>query len=163
MEIVAHKSPSNRAAYPRKSHGRSRVSNGHDLLPDIDGRSVIARRYRDIAGAILVDQGGIDQCSESRKQLVRRFAAAAVLAEQLEARLVNGEKIDIAEHATLSSTLVRLAQRIGIDRIPRDVTPPTVEAYLAAKAAAVARDTASEETPTSDDSEGGLSGDEGAT
>jgi hypothetical protein len=123
MELVANKSPDNRRAYPRKSHGRSRVSNGHDLLPDIDGRSVIARRYRDIASAILIDQGGIDRCSESRKQLVRRFAAAAVLAEQMESRLANGEQIDIAQHATLSSTLVRLAAKIGIDRIPRDVTP----------------------------------------
>jgi hypothetical protein len=99
------------------------VSNGHDVLPNIDGRSVIARRYRDIAGAILVDQGGADFCSESRKQLIRCFAAAAVLAERLESRLANGEQIDIAEHATLSSTLVRLASRIGIDRVPRDVSP----------------------------------------
>ena len=135
MGIVAHKSPGNRAAYPRKSHGRSRVSNGHDLLPDVDGRSVIARRYRDIANAIFVDQSGANQCSEVRKQLIRRFAAAAVLTEQMESRLANGEQIDVQEHATLSSTLVRLAQRIGIDRIPRDVTLPTVEAYLAAKAA----------------------------
>jgi hypothetical protein len=111
--------------------GRSRVSNGHDLLPDVDGRSVMARRYRDITNAILVDQGGADRCSESRTQLIRRFAAAAVLAEQLEARLVNGEQIDIAEHATLSSTLVRLAQRIGIDRIARDVTPSLAD-YLRA-------------------------------
>jgi hypothetical protein len=55
--------------------------------------------------------------------LIRRFAAAAVLAEQMEARLARGEEIDINEHATLSSTQVRLASRIGIDRIPRDVTP----------------------------------------
>ena len=55
------------------------------MLPDVDGRSGIARRFRDIASAILVDQGGEAQCSESRKQLVRRFAAAAVLAEQMEA------------------------------------------------------------------------------
>jgi hypothetical protein len=122
-ELVQSKSAGNRAAYPRKSHGRSRVSNGHDLLPDIDGRSIIARRYRDITSAIMADQGGADQCSESRKQLIRRFAAAAVLAEQLESRLVSGETIDIAEHATLSSTLVRLAQRIGINRVPHDITP----------------------------------------
>jgi hypothetical protein len=41
----------------------------------------------------------------------------------MESRLANGEQIDIQEHATLSSTLVRLAQRIGIDRVLRDVTP----------------------------------------
>ena len=28
------------------------------MLPDVDGRSGIARRFRDIASAILVDQGG---------------------------------------------------------------------------------------------------------
>jgi hypothetical protein len=119
----------------RKAHGRSRVSNGRDLLPDVDGRSVIARRYRDIASAILLDQGGSDRCSEARKQLIRRFAAAAVLAEQLESRLVNGEAIDIQEHATLSSTLVRLAARIGINRSPKDVTPDLLD-YIESREAA---------------------------
>ena len=122
-EVVRVKPADSRSAQARKSHGRSRISNGKDLLPDVDGRSVIARRYRDISAAILVDQGGVERCSESRKQLIRRFAAAAVLAEQMEAKLARGEKIDIAEHATLSSTLVRLAQRIGIDRLPQDITP----------------------------------------
>jgi hypothetical protein len=122
-EVVQRKSADSRPARERKSHGRSRVSNGHDVLPDVDGRSVIARRYRDITAAILSDQGGADRCSESRVQLIRRFAAAAVLAEQLESRLAKGEQIDVAEHAILSSTLVRLAQRIGIDRVPRDISP----------------------------------------
>jgi hypothetical protein len=124
VEIVTNKSPGNRAAYPRKSHGRSRVSNGHDLLPNVDGRSLIARRYRDVSNAIIIDRGGLDRCSESRLQLIRRFAAAAVLAEQMEAKLARGEEIDITQHALLCSSLVRLAQRIGIDRIPRAVTPP---------------------------------------
>ena len=105
----------------RKSHGRSRVSNGSKTLPETDGRLRITRRFRDIAGFILVDQGGVDACSESRKQLIRRFAAAAVLAEQLEAKLCRGENIDISEHALLCSTLTRLASRIGLDRIPKDV------------------------------------------
>jgi hypothetical protein len=30
----------------------SRLSNGRDILPDVDGRSLIARRYRDITSAI---------------------------------------------------------------------------------------------------------------
>jgi hypothetical protein len=111
------------AARARKGHARSAVSTGRDVLPGVDGRSLIARRYRDIASAILIDQGGEDLCSESRKQLVRRFAAAAVLAEQMESRLANGERIDIAEHALLCSTLVRVAQRIGINRIPKDIVP----------------------------------------
>ena len=67
--------------------------------------------------------------AEARLQLIRRFAALAVHAEVVEARLANGEKIDMVEHAQLSSTLVRIASRIGIDRIPKDVTP-TLATYL---------------------------------
>ena len=112
-----------------KPEGRSRISNGKDLLPGVDGRSLVARRYRDISSAILTDQGGADACSESRVQLIRRFAAAAVLAEQLEARLANGEDISIAEHALLCSTLVRVARQIGINRAAKDITP-TLDQYL---------------------------------
>ena len=53
----------------------------------MDGRSAVARRYRDIAAQIIADMGGASQCAEARLQLIRRFAAAAVLAEQMEARL----------------------------------------------------------------------------
>jgi hypothetical protein len=118
----------------RPSKQRSRLTNGKDLLPDIDGRSAAARRFKDITSQVLIDQGGIDQCSESRLQLVRRFAAAAVLAEQMEAALVRGEQIDIAEHGLLCSTLVRIAQRIGINRVPKNVTPHLHD-YLEAHAA----------------------------
>jgi hypothetical protein len=110
---------------------KSRITNGRDLLPgDVDGRSAQARRFRDIVNAVLSDQGGVDRCSESKLQLVRRFAAAAVLAEQLESRLVLGEAIDINQHSLLCSTMVRISQRIGITRVPRNVTPSLSE-YLA--------------------------------
>src|SRR6478609_6276202 len=71
--------------YVRKPSARSRVTNGRELLPQVDGRSLVARRYRDISHAIMVDQGGANACSEARLQLIRRFAAAAVMAEQMEA------------------------------------------------------------------------------
>jgi len=63
---------------------RSRISNGNGLLPGIDGRSEIARRYRDVVSAIIADQGGSDRCAEARIQLIRRFAACSVIAESLE-------------------------------------------------------------------------------
>jgi hypothetical protein len=113
----------------RKAQARSRLSNGRDLLPNVDGRSLIARRYRDIMSAIASDQGGADRLSETRLQLIRRFAAAACLAEQLEARLARGEQIDIQEHSLIVSTMVRVAQRIGLDRVPRDIAPSLTE-YL---------------------------------
>jgi len=128
--VVAGKSPRSRPSQNLKSHGRSRLTNKKDLLPGVDGRTVIYRRFRDIASQVALDQGGLDQLSEARLQLVRRFAAAAVLAEQLEAALANGEEINVERHALLCSTLTRLAQRIGIDRRAKNITP-TVADYVA--------------------------------
>jgi hypothetical protein len=127
--IARRKPTGSKPAAPRKPEAKSRVSNGRDVLPNVDGRSLIARRYRDIASAILLDQGGIDQCSEQRQQLIRRFAACSVISEQAEAALARGEKIDISEHSLLCSTLTRLAQRIGIDRIAKNI--PSVSDYIA--------------------------------
>jgi hypothetical protein len=122
---------SKRAA--RKSHGRSRVTNGRDVLPDVDGRSIVARRFRDIVSAMIADYGGADQCSEARIQLIRRFAAAAVLAEQMEAELARGRAINVQQHALLCSTMVRVSRQIGIKRVPRNVTPALAD-YLELKA-----------------------------
>jgi hypothetical protein len=116
----------------RKDYGRSSVTNGSEVLPGVDGRSLIARRFRDITSQIVADQGGVEECSEARLQLIRRFAAAAVLAEQMEAELARGAKIDIGNHALLVSTLVRVARRIGVDRIPRTIVP-TLHEYLEAE------------------------------
>ena len=81
------------AVADRKAVARSRVTNGADMLPNTDGRSAVVRRFQDITSAILNDQP--EHCSEARLQLVRRFAAAACLAELMEARLANGEQIDL--------------------------------------------------------------------
>jgi hypothetical protein len=129
MKKVAKRSP----LAPRLPAARSRITNGAELLAGVDGRSATARRYRDIAGAIIADQGGLDRLSETRVQLIRRFAAASVIAEQMEARLANGEAVDVAEHSLLSSTLVRVAHRIGIDRRSRTVVP-NLRDYLEGRA-----------------------------
>src|SRR5262249_5318928 len=103
---------------------QSRVTTGKYILPGVkDLRCPQARRFRDISAQIIVDQGGLDRCSEARLQLIRRFAAACVMAEGLEGKLVNGEMIDITDHALLCSTIVRVADRVGRDRRMRDITP----------------------------------------
>ena len=126
-EVATTSSPTHPGLARAKKTNASRVTNGSTVLDGIDLRTPLGRRYRDIFHAILADQAGASECSESKQQLIRRFAAASCLAEQLESRLVNGEQIDITEHAALSSTLVRLAARIGIDRRPRDITPSVAD------------------------------------
>jgi hypothetical protein len=117
------------ATTQRAPTARSRVTNGKDILPGIDNRSPIARRYRDILAQLASDQGGADRMSEARVQLCRRFAASACMAEGLEADLANGKQIDIGEHCLLSSTLVRLASRIGLNRHAHEIVP-SVAQYL---------------------------------
>jgi hypothetical protein len=116
-----------------KSHARSRVTNGQELLPGIDGRSLQARRYRDLVANLVSDAGGIEIIAEARLQLIRRFSALAVLAENLEAKIAMGEDINLAEHCVIGSTLVRLASRLGINRNSKNVTP-VLRDYLEAKA-----------------------------
>jgi hypothetical protein len=135
---------------PRKRPGRSRVTNGSEILPGIDGRSLTARRYHDLVAAIVADHGA-GALSETRMQLIRRLAASAVLAETMEARLVSGGTIDVAEHSQLSSTLVRLASRIGLDRIPRDVSPATLSQYMAQRRAELDADDAEQDEEASSD------------
>ena len=114
---------------PLPSRNRSRLTNGKDLLPGVDQRSAMARRFRDLVAQIIADQGGLDRLSEARLQLIRRFAAASVLAEEIEGQMANGQQIDLAQHSLLCSTLVRIAQRIGIERRSKNITP-SVRDYL---------------------------------
>jgi hypothetical protein len=128
-EAASELSDSRRRPNP-KACAQSRLTNGKDLLPKVDGRSLIARRYRDICSAIASDQGGLDLLSEARVQLIRRYAACCVLAESMESRLARGEQIDITEHSRLTLTMVRVAQRIGLDRVPREVSSPMLADLL---------------------------------
>ena len=105
------------------------MTNHAGLLPGLDGRSATARRFRDLVNAVVADMGGLDRCSEIKIGLLRRFAAATVQAELLEARMVNGEQIDIGQLCTLASTAVRIASRLGLERRTKPVLP-TVKDYL---------------------------------
>ena len=91
-----------------------------DLLPKLDGRSSAARRFRDLVNSYIADMGGADQCSDIKLGLLRRLAAVTVQSELIEAKMINGEAVDVATLCTLASTTVRLSQRLGIERVPRD-------------------------------------------
>ena len=123
QELAESAPKSRRQKRDLKAHGRSALSNGTITLPETDNRLRSVRRYRDLVRAIVADQGGEDRLSETRRTLIRRFAAGAVFAEQIEAKFAAGEEISSADWAVIASTLVRIAQRIGIDRRAKDITP----------------------------------------
>jgi hypothetical protein len=87
----------------------------------LDGRTKARRQLDAIASGIAQDLGGEDRLSVVQKHLVEAFAGAALHVNDLNAKLLLGQDVDIVEHSQVISTLVRIASRIGIDRVPRDV------------------------------------------
>jgi hypothetical protein len=95
----------------------------HAEVPDIHSCFAASRRYGEIVEALVNDQGGADHLSEARLQLIHRFAAYALLAEQIEAGLMRGDEINVGEHASVCNMLMRIGQTIGLDRISHRAVP----------------------------------------
>ena len=112
---------------------RSRITNHRTMWPKLDGRSAEARRFRDLVRQFVADMGGIEDCSAVKLGLIRRLAAVTVMSEQIEARMANGDRVDVTTLCQLASTALRLSGRLGLDRRQRDVTP-TLSDYLRATA-----------------------------
>lgn len=113
---------------------RSRLTNGRELfLADVDGRSREARRYRDVYAGLMQHLGGEDHASEAKRHLAKRAAALIVWAEREEARLAQGEPLDVAGYTTAINALRRLLGDLGLEPTARDVTP-SLDAYLRSKA-----------------------------
>jgi len=102
---------------------RSRVTNGKDILPGVDGRSPVARRYRDLFQIFCEDAGGMDRLSEKQRQHLRRTAALAARCEQIEADMCNGDAVDWEDYRGNVNTLRRIAAETPLGRVARDVTP----------------------------------------
>jgi hypothetical protein len=106
-------------------HGRTRVGNRVSLWLDseVDGRSALARRFKEVFGEIAADLGGFDRMTEGQRQIARRCALLSVECERLEGQAVLGAEFDLATYGQLTDRLGRAFQRLGIKRVPRDVTP----------------------------------------
>jgi hypothetical protein len=109
--------------------------NGHRKLPQItrdvlDGRTRVAREFETIVSGISQDLGGADRLSTIQKSLVEAYAGMALVLSDLNARALQGETLDLNAYATAVSTLIRTAGRLGVKRVPRDITPPGVADYL---------------------------------
>lgn len=102
-------------------------------MDGLDGRSQTARRFRDLVETIGNDLGGVDHLSEGQKQFIRRAATLSIMAEAMEADAVRNLAFDGEAYGVLCDRLGRCLQRLGLERVARDVTP-TLQSYLAAKA-----------------------------
>ncbi len=111
----------------------TRKGTGSAVLVGVDGRSQMARRYREITALIESDLGG--DLTEAQRQLVARAATLAIWCEERETEFANGAQFDAAAYATISNALRRLLSDLGLERRARNVTPSLTE-YLSSRAAA---------------------------
>jgi hypothetical protein len=115
---------------PRPLTVRSAVTNDPLLLRGVDGRSMVARRYRDVAIALADDLGGQDKLSEPSKILVRQAAALTVQVETLQTKIISGEDVNLEQLTRLSNVLGRTLQRLGL-RKPRARPASPLAAHFA--------------------------------
>lgn len=89
----------------RKGCGRSRVTNGSASLPGVDGRSVTARRYRDLVEALTLEQP--TPMTEATRLQIRAAASMQVHVEDLTARMARGETVPAEEMTRAANGAIR--------------------------------------------------------
>lgn len=91
----------------------------------IDGRTILARRFRELMESFFSDLGGEDSLSEAERQLVRRAVTLSVNAELAETYLAGQDfaSFDADQYCTTVNVLRRVLTTLGLKRRARDVTP----------------------------------------
>jgi hypothetical protein len=112
-----------------KPMGRSKITNGRQMLDNIDGRSTIARRLRDILRGLLIE---FEITTEADDLLVRQAATLSVLSEQLQAQMVRGEPICHKTISNISGQLRRILGDLRQRTDQRGPAPPSLHEHLAA-------------------------------
>ncbi|MBZ9758425.1 hypothetical protein LB524_24355 [Mesorhizobium sp. ESP6-5] len=102
-----------------KPTASTRIGNGSALLDGIDGRTAGARRYREILfrlnGELKLELSRVGRRMTTQQELLlRRAAFLAMWCENIEAKLVNGEDIDIDAFNVATNTLRRILTDTGL-------------------------------------------------
>lgn len=124
-------------------NGNDNGGNGADATPavrtvlpvlgEVDGRTRPAVAYKSILEAVIADLGGRDRLSRLEVEIACRVAGLGVLAAQLEAQVIGGATVDVERLVTIANAQGRAAQRLGLRRRLKDITP-TLSDYLAGHA-----------------------------
>ncbi|MGJ8588804.1 MAG: hypothetical protein ACSHXW_11670 [Yoonia sp.] len=110
---------------------RTAKGTGRLTLAGVDGRSNMARRFREITAEIENDLGG--DLTEAQRHLVARAATLGIWCEERETELAKGQDFDALQYSTVSNAMRRLLADLGLERQARDVTP-SLSDYIAGNA-----------------------------
>jgi hypothetical protein len=109
------------------------------LLIGGDPNSAWARRYVDLCRGHVSDLGGRSELSEGELSLIRRASALECELEGMEAKMSQGEQVNLELYGRLTDRLGRTLQRIGLKRKPRDIGPSLADIIAQDEAEEAAR------------------------
>lgn len=112
------------------------VRNVFDMRPirrrkAYDGRTSRARRFRALMAAFSEGFGGKAGARET--SLIRQAAACTIEAEDLQAKIINGEHVDPDVLVRVSNVLARSLSALGLKRSGKADQTPSLADYLATK------------------------------
>jgi hypothetical protein len=96
-------------------------------LDHIDGRTLAARRARELIEALETDLGGGDRLTEGYRQLIKRAAVLGTYIESCEAMWLSGQNVDLPSYMSAVNVQRRVLATIGLERRQRDITPTPLD------------------------------------
>jgi hypothetical protein len=117
----------------RHTKRRPRRTRSGTALPRSDGRTVASRRFRQLVEEFERELGG--ELSEVDRSLVRQAANLVQLNERISADVAAGAQVDADALVRVSSEMRRVLSVIRAKATKRKPDAPSLQDYLAAKAA----------------------------
>lgn len=91
-------------------------------LDKLDGRSAIAQELRARYAEVCSDRGGKDYLSYLERSLIERCIFLEYTLTRDEIALAQGQPFDLGKYVQSVNAYSGLAAKIGLPRVPRDVT-----------------------------------------
>jgi hypothetical protein len=119
----------------RPTKRRPRHTRSGTALPRSDGRTIASRRFRQLVEEFEKELGGGGELSEVDRSLVRQAANLVQLNERISADVAAGAQVDADALVRVSSEMRRVLSVIRAKATKRKPDAPSLQDYLAAKAA----------------------------
>jgi hypothetical protein len=100
------------------------------MVDGLDGRSAVARRWKDLALAYADDLGGMNNLTEAQRTLISQAATLQLESERLQALVLKGKTVDTEGLTRLANATQRVLQQLGARR-PPPRRGPDLHEYLA--------------------------------
>jgi hypothetical protein len=123
MKHTTKRKPQGEPQIPAERPGKLRLI----TMDDLDGRTLAARRCRELVNALASDAGGLAHVSEGTKQLIQRAAVLGTFIESCGTKWLGGEEIPLASYMSAVDRQRRLLEAIGLDRKQRTVSPSPLD------------------------------------